>query len=168
MSYVVAFDPSTKILGWAAMDTDTGRVLAHGAEPINMPDGGWQHDQIREAIGWVALHCDAVGDLDPVGWTYERPFAMSARNAFAYGEACRSLETVCRRVWPYATVWEPFQASSWRSLVGAGGRGKEGPRRVAEGIDPGFASASQDECDAVCVARALLIEHYGYPTEVAA
>ena len=168
MSYVVAFDPSTKILGWAAMDTDTGRVLAHGAEPINMPDGGWQHDQIREAVGVVALHCGAVGDHDPVGWTYELPHAPGQRLAYAYGAVCRSLETVCRRVWPQATVYDPYQAPTWRRLVGAGGRGKEGPMRVARIIAGPGGPLTQDEADAICIARALLIEHYGYPTEVAA
>lgn len=163
VSYVVAFDPSTKVLGWCAMDTDTGVVLAHGVEAIDVKDGGWQHDQVN-----LAVHCVYGSPLlsatpfSPDGWTYELPYAPGQRAAYAYGAVCRSLETACRRVWPSAIAYDPYQPSVWRSLVGAGGRGKAGAMRAASEIAGPGVTLTQDEADAICIARALIIEHYGF------
>jgi hypothetical protein len=106
MSYVVAFDPSTKVLGWCAMDTDSGLVLAHGVEAIDVKDGGWQHDQVHRAV----LRVHSMCPLDePDGWTYELPYAPGQRAAYAYGAVCRSLETACRHVWTSAIAYDPYQ-----------------------------------------------------------
>lgn len=160
MTYVVAFDPSTKVLGWCAMDTDTGRVLAHGVEDITVPkDGGWQHDQVHRAVLSVQSICP-IGEPD--GWTYELPYAPGQRAAYAYGAVCRSLETACRHVWTSAIAYDPYQSPTWRSIVGAGARGKEGPMRVARIIAGPGVPLTQDEADAICIARALTIEHYDW------
>lgn len=159
MSYVVAFDPSTKVLGWCAMDTDSGLVLAHGVEAIDVKDGGWQHDQVHRAV----LRVHSMCPLDePDGWTYELPYAPGQRAAYAYGAVCRSLETACRRVWTSAIAYDPYQAPTWRRIVGAGGRGKEGPMRVACQIVGHGDILTQDEADAICIARALITEHYDW------
>lgn len=176
MSYVVAFDPSTKVIGWCAMDTDTGRVLRHGVVDIAVPkDGGWQHDRIRDAIRSVYRTCIQADALfEPNGWTMELPYAPGQRAAYNYGQVLRSLEVACRSVWPFATVYSPYPAPVWRSLVGAGGRGKDGPMRVAKAIlgeafpkPPSYDSLSQDEADAVCIARALITDHYDYQGQAA-
>lgn len=54
-SLLLGIDVSPRRLGWGLVDLVTGEAVACGCENIELPDHGWQHQQVAAALGVVKI-----------------------------------------------------------------------------------------------------------------
>ncbi len=171
-SLVLGLDVSPKRMGWGLVDLETGDPIACGCEDIDLPSGGWKHQQVARAFdslpswGIGGLRNDERSD-DEIQLVYIEqpglPPVSGTKSAYNAGRAVQAVHGEVERRWPWAPI-EYLQPSEWRVLAGLkGNASKDQVRRAAHyealGADWSedrcdFLSGSQDAADALLIALA--------------
>lgn len=146
--------------------------MACGCEAIDLPDHGWQHQQVARALRRVAdvALWDSSNPRGEVQLVYiEQPWLAprsGTKSAYSAGRAVQAVQAEVERRWPHAPI-EYVQPSEWRKLAGVSQKGKEAV--VLRALDLGFGvevmhdqscvlsweiPGGQDAADAACIAYA--------------
>lgn len=170
-SLLLGLDVSPKRLGWGLVDLVTGEPVACGMEPIDLPSGGWHHEQVTRAIERInnRMH---VACTNPQRWGevqavyIEHPISRFPGMAYDEGQAMGIVRGEVERRWSWAPI-ETLKPAEWRKLAGLpGNASKEAvylhaleligeevmptDSRVIEWVVPG----GQDAADALLIAVA--------------
>lgn len=124
-SLILGIDVSPRRLGWGLVSLIDGSPVACGMEPIDLPDHGWQHQQIRRAFSEMPLgattHCRRAGEIQAI--YIEQPWLSprsGTKSAYSAGRAVQAAQAEVERRWPWAPI-EYLQPSEWKLLAGLKG-----------------------------------------------
>lgn len=115
---VLGLDVSPLRLGYGLVTLDDGRALACGMERIDLPNKGWSHEQVGNALAIVESACErtrcevsVIGIEDP-----HKSTASGGQSSFMAGRAVQEVVSSCHRRWPHAPLGF-LQPSEWRRLA---------------------------------------------------
>jgi Holliday junction resolvasome RuvABC endonuclease subunit len=163
-SLLLGLDVSPRRLGWGMVDLVTGEPVACGMEPIDLPDHGWHHKQVRRALIRVDAQViwDSANPRGEVQAVYiECPISRFPGMAYDEGRAVGETQAEVERRWPHAPI-EYLMPSEWKKLAGLKGNASKGEvwaqagRILIKSGKPGNETArmQQDAADALLIAVA--------------
>jgi Holliday junction resolvasome RuvABC endonuclease subunit len=153
-SLLLGIDVSPRRLGWGLVDLVTGDPVVCGWQNIDLPDHGWQHQQIAQALMAVPV---------PRGMCeIQAVYIEDTANAGKYrqhdaGRAQGIAQVEVERRWPWVTV-QFLKPSEWKKLAGLKGNASKSEvwahaTIVLGEVDIG-SLLTQDAADALLIAVA--------------
>ncbi len=121
-SLILGLDVSPKRCGWGLVNLIDGAPVACGMEPIDLPDHGWQHEQVAKALRVVAVTAGGMWTIEAeIQAVYiEEPISRFPGMAYKEGRAIGCVQAEVERRWPWAPIAYLVPAE-WRKLAGLKG-----------------------------------------------
>lgn len=160
-SLLLGIDVSPKRMGWGLVDLVTGEPVACGMEPIDLPDAGWHHQQVKRALS-VPNYPGGDGPHSEIQAVFIEDTASAGKfRQHDAGRAQGMVQAEVERRWPWVTV-QFLKPAEWKKLAGLKGNATKGEVMVEAYTlmsEHGFPSEqvkgqSQDAADALLIAVA--------------
>jgi Holliday junction resolvasome RuvABC endonuclease subunit len=167
---ILGLDPSKNNVGWALLCDDTGLPVSFGTERLDVDGGGWMEHQVSAAFESIEVARRSL-KRHVMSVAIEDPFAMSMSNAKAYGAVMALCQSEWHRRWG-DIEFRVYLPKEWRKQSGIPGNASKGLVRyhsnelcIAAQLKPkrakinlgAIANLTQDECDAIMIARAFYV-----------